>query len=165
MQDKRNFDWSLKPILWSMKILAGAPIGIVRAKSKRSLAASFIIILLGFAIHISNICINGPRVLNPNRFFWMKEIQNFDSPFSFFRDFPDALLQFVIDITTVVFFFTIPVIHLFFFFTTLLSRKWIDLASALKKIQNEMKLSKEFHRKCRKLCFIALYLLFLVGFL
>ena len=161
-KEKRNFDWSLNPILLSMKFLAGAPVEITRVASKKSFASNCITTFLGFLILVSNILINGPRALNTNRFFWMKAVENFDSPFTFFRDFPDALLQFVVDVTTIIFFVVVPLIHFVFLVVLILSKQWTDLVLSLKDIETQMKLSEKFHLKCRKKCVVVLLLLFSV---
>ena len=83
--NKKKFDWSLKQILRFVKIVTGASLKIAQnGISQRSFASKFIAVVSGCFIFFSNLFINGPRVINKKKFAWMKEIENFDSPFVFF---------------------------------------------------------------------------------
>ena len=158
----KGFEWSLKPLAFCTKIFVGYPFRISNKNTSKTIFRSLIIYLLGFVIFVSNLLINGPRGINVNNFNWMRKRLDYTSPYIFFREFPDAMLQFVVDATTIIFFVTVPTIHFIFIITVTFSQKWTDLLSVLQEIQNEMKLDEEFHRKCRRYCIFALLLLFLV---
>ena len=147
----------LKLLLYVTKI-AGIPIYLTKTPKISSVFVS----ILGIFIFGSNIVINGPRGINLNNFKWMKKIQHFDSPMEFFKKEPDAMLQFVVDSTTICFFITGSVIHIIFIGTILLSQKWKNLAHGLKAIQKEMNLSEALFRNFQKLCMLHCSVLILV---
>ena len=164
MENRKNwFDWSLKPLIFCTQIFVGYPLNFSNKNTSKAIFSNFIIYLLGFVIFVSNLLINGPRGINVNNFNWMRKRLDYTSPYIFFREFPDAMLQFVVDATTIIFFVTVPLIHLIFIITVICSQKWADLLSVLQEIQNKMKLDEEFHRKIRRYCIFALLLLFFVS--
>ena len=167
MENRKNwFDWSLKPLIFCTQIFVGYPLNFTNIKNSKTIFSNVIIYLLGSVICLSNLLINGTRGINVNNFDWMSErLDYYSSPYLFFREFPDAMLQFVVDATTIIFFVTVPLIHLIFIITVICSQKWADLLSVLQEIQNKMKLDEEFHRKIRRYCIFALLLLFFVSIL
>ena len=124
----------------------------------------FIVLLFGVFILTFNILVNAQRGIELKKFSKMKtNVQNFESPFLFFKEHPDALLQFVVDCTTIMFWVAIPLIQLIFFITIMMSQKWQDLVKNLRKVEKEMKLSSLVFRNCHKGCISALFLLILVS--
>ena len=158
---KQKFQWSLKPLTLITRVAVGVPIyfNTNRIASKKSVGVYLLIIFIGIFIFLTNVLINGPRRINKEIFYWMIWIQNYDSPFTCFREIPDALLQFVVDVTFIMFFIVVPLMQFVFLFTVFWSRQWSDLVYILKRIENEMKLSEKFYRKCRNQCIIALLLI------
>ena len=158
---KSSFFWSLKPLLFFAKVFVGVPLDFSHFSKTPPKIRQFLFIF-GYLILMWNLLINGPRGINIANFAWMDKRKNYRSPFIFFKDNSDALLQFVVDSTTIIFFTTVPLIQFIFLTTITWSRKWADLISTLKVIANEMKLSKSFYRKCRTSSLIALFVLLLV---
>ena len=162
--DKNNiFDWSLKPLDFCARIFVGIPLDFgITNQSSLPTFLQIAFLLLAILNIILNLLINGPRGIDIANFEWMEKIKEYDSPFIYFRENPDYLLQLVIDTTSIIFYLTVPLMHLVFLVTVFLSRKWRDLVEILQEIQNEVELNKEFHQKCRRRCIIALLLSFLV---
>lgn len=158
---KESFQWSLKPLLFSLKFIGVYLDGPIsnRLSFMRIILPMFCIFVL-----VSNVLINGPQGFGMAH---LKEKLNglgkYDSPFIFFKSSPYALVILVKDIMCKFFFAAVPVIHLVFLATQLLTRKWTELWVILEKIQQKMKLDEIFHRKCRKQCFLAVFLLVLVS--
>ena len=161
-KEKQNsFNWNLKLVEWIARFTIGAPIGLNKSIYS-SLPIFLIVLFLGCFIFFANLLINGPRGINISNFEWMKETQKFESSFLYFKMYPDAILQFVMDFTNTCFFLAIPLIHIVFLITILWSHKWKDLVFKLKLIQQEMKLSDKFHKKCRQCSIVALLIGILV---
>ena len=158
---KRSFAWSFKPLTILTRFIVG--ISLDFKQSKRLKGMGFIVLLFGVFILTFNILVNAQRGIELKKFSKMKtNVQNFESPFLFFKEHPDALLQFVVDCTTIMFWVAIPLIQLVFFFTILFTRKWKILTLVLKKIKTRMELSVKIFRSCRKSCMAAIFLLALV---
>lgn len=153
----KQFDWSLKPLTFCASIFGGIPLHFNEKKKNFTISITFACLII-----LSNLLINGPRGININKFKWMNDISDYDNSWLFFQQFPDALLQFVIDLTSIIFFVAIPLIHVIFLFSIVLSNSWEELVSLLKEIQNEMELTADFHQKCRQRCIIALLFVLLV---
>ena len=160
--DGRNgFAWSLKPLLWVARVVAGVSLNL---KKERSIAGRLFFVIFGLLIFFANFLINGPRGIDLKKFYWMEStIKEFESPYLFFKVAPDTMLQFVVDVTFICFYVTVPLIHFIFLLTILLSKQFTKLELVLHKIQTKMKLDEIFHQKCRRYCIVALLLLFLVG--
>ena len=165
---KNSFGWSLNPLEWVTRLAVGTSINVFHTKcfsSARNIYWSPIslgfILLFGCSIIIANLVINGPRGINIFNFDWMKRIQNYDSPFLYFKDEPDAILQFVMDVTSICFFIALPLIQFIYLWTSR-SSNWTRLILSLKMIKNEMKLSNQLYQKCRNKCIISILLLILV---
>ena len=160
-EKKKSFGWSLKPTELMARFVVGAPI---KFNTKSFKPVDLISFLFGFFIFLANIFINGPRTINASNFDWMKETQHFDSLFLYFQKEPDAILQFVMDITSICFFVAVPLIQLICIITILLSPKFKDLLLKLKFIQQELNLSEKFHKKCRQRSIVALLIGILVNY-
>ena len=152
-----GFEWSFKPYFLCAKFFIGAPLGLNINKTE-----SFFVFLLGCFILLLNLVINGPRGIDVTKFEWMENIQFFYNGWLYFERFPDALLQFVTDVTFALFFISISLIPFVFLILVLLSRRWANLAKHLKKMHNEMNLSVEFYQKCRRRCLLVLFIIVLV---
>ena len=160
---KNTFKWSLKPLLIITKFTAGIPLHFTPAHSKKSIAIRLMVTLIGFLISFSNLLINGPRGINKGKFSWMNVIQNYESPYLLFKENPELMLEFVIDVTSICFFIAVPLIQFVFFMTVVWSKNWTRLVSSIKIIQKEMNLSKQFYKKCRTRCLVAILILILVN--
>ena len=158
-EKKKSFGWSLKPTELMARFAIGAPIEFIEKSFKPVDLISF---LLGFFIFLANLLINGPRTINASNFDWMENIKYFESPFLYFKDYPDTILQLVMDVTSICFFVAVPLIHFIFLITILWSPEWKDLLSKLQIIQQEMKLSKKFHKIGRQRSTVALLIGILV---
>ena len=159
---KISFAWSLKPLDFITRAFVGIPLNFYNHKiCIRSRLCCF---LFGCFIFLVNLIINGPRGINVAKFDWMEKRKEYRSPYIFFKDHPDALLQFVIDTTSITFFVTVSLIHLVFLMGTILwnNSRWQDLVGILKEIQIKMNLSEGFYRKCRRRCMVALAVFILV---
>ena len=161
-EQKKSFGWSLKPTKQMARFAVGAPIEFIGNTFKPVYLFN---IILGFFIFLANLLINGPRTINASNFEWMKETQKFDSPFLFFVGYPDAILQFVMDVTSICFFLAVPLIHVICLITILWSPKWKDLVFKLQLIQQELQLSAKFWQKCRQRSIIALLIGILVHYI
>ena len=121
------------------------------------------IFTFGFLIFLSNLLLNGPRGINIARFDWMNRKEGYRSPFIFIKDNPDAMLQLVVDSTSIMFFVSVLLIHLIFLLETIFwNRTWKELVCSLNYIQNKMNFSENFYRKCRRQCLLALLILLVV---
>ena len=151
-----HFGWSLKPLVVCLKFV-GIPTNFSNANKS---STKFVLIFL--VIVIANVVINCPRGVDARQLDFMKEVLNFDSPFLYFRANPQGLILLVTAIAEIIFFCYVPVIHVAFLLTVLFDPNWKKIVGLLEKIQLEMKLSEEFHKKCRLQCNFALVQLFLV---
>ena len=158
--NKNSFGWSLKPLEWIMRLTVGA--SIYFPNIKRSPISLSLVFLIGCFILLSNLLINGPRGINIQNFDWMKRIQNFENHFLYFKEYPDDILQFVMDVISICFFIVLPSIQIIFLLTRNYWSSFTRLITLLIKIKNEMKLSSQFYEKCRKRSIIALLTLILV---
>ena len=162
-QEEMGFKWSFKPLVFIVKFAVGFPLNFIISKSKFPIRR-LMVLFGGLAILLSNFLINGPRIINMANFNWMNVILKEDiSPYVFFRAHPEMLLQFVVDVTAILFYIAFHLIPLTFLFTFLFTSKWNRLVLALHKIQNEMNPSGEMFRNCRRHCNIGLLVLTLVG--
>ena len=158
---RKKFEWSLKPLEIITRFFVGVTLNF---SNTTSVSVRLILLVFGCFIIISNFLVNGPRSLKINSFEWMEEIQNFESPYLFFPEFPDALLQFVVDVTFTMLWATISLIHIIFLLMVTMSEKWTFLIQSLKEIENsDMQFGKVFYRKCRKHYFIAIVVFILVS--
>ena len=159
MENENSFNWSLKLLTWITRFSVGTSIDFTNNKRR---CIRFSVFCIGCFILLANILINGPRGINIAKFKWMEKIQHFESPFGYFKENPDDLLQFVIDIATIALFVAVSLIQIIFLVATYLSHNWILLASNLLIIKKEMNTSLEFQRNCRNRCIISFGLAALV---
>ena len=155
------FEWSLKPLVYFTRIFVGTVLDL--SESKTSTGVKVLGFLFGFIILLSNILINGLRGVNVKNFEWILRYL-IEGPYEFniFSIYPDALLQFVVDISFTTFWIYIPILHFIFLLIIFSGKSWTRLSSQLAKIQKNMELSNTFYQKCRKYCLIALLLQLLV---
>ena len=156
-QFRYTFDWSLKPFTSLMKLLLGLNVDAVQ----QSLSVRLTIPAIGFFVIICHLVINGPCGVYSSTVS-SADWKVYDSAFTFVSANPKAMAALVGDICRIAFFLVTPVIHIVLMAHVLLTNHWKDLWLTLKKIQNKMNLDKDFYRKCRCHCFIALVLLLLV---
>ena len=159
---ERELEWSFKPLTFVMRFVAGVPLHFT--KNKPSITIRLLILLIGIFVLLFNAIINGPRGFGITRFCWMCNIGDYESPFLYFKDNPDAVLQFSVDVSFILIFVAVPLIHLVFMVTVLLSKNWTNMVASLKEIENKMEPSPQFYRKLRLYCLVALLHMILVLF-
>ena len=153
-----SFHWSLRPLEFFLKC-----VGIPLSLSKKGIWPKMMIATFGLCIIGANFAFNGQRGIEIDQLDFMKEVQNFDSPFLYFKKNSFGLIKLVKLVSEMIFFCYVPFIHVVFMLTVLFDPNWKKLIILLEKIQRKMKLDEEFHRKCRRLCFAALISLFIVS--
>ena len=155
-----HFQWSFQPLTFCLKFL-GIPFNFSDKKTPRK--ALVFVPLLCCCIILANFIINSPRVFEPGCLNWMKEIDNFESPFTYFKANPFGIIRLLKLISNMIFFCYVPFLHLTFVIMVLFGNDWGEnMMFILQKIQQYIKPSKEFHRKLRKRCFVAMLLLAVV---
>ena len=155
----KQFDWSFKPLTLFLKFL-GIPLNFSSNSNRKT---TICVSLLGCFIILANLVLNGPRGLEIKRFQWMQEISKFESPFLYFKAHPYGVIKLVKIMSDMIFFSYVPTIHIIFSMSAVLwSRNWTELILMLSTIQQKLKLSKEFYRKCHRQCIFAMFLLTLV---
>ena len=157
--EQKQFQWSLKPLTVCMKFV-GIPLSFSRSPKSKSSAKCIVIFL---AIVTANLTINGPRGVEIVQLDFMNNVQNFDSPFLYFKENPQGLIKLVKVISEMIFFCYVPIIHVAFLVTVLFDPNWKKLIGLLEKIQTEMKLDEKFHQKCRRQCYLALFQLLMAS--
>ena len=159
-ENKNSFDWGLMPLNFITKITVATPLGFT--KKTKSFKAVVFFVFFGWFIFLSNILINGPRGIDKANFDWMKNIKNFDSPFTYFKHNPDALLQFVVQVTSLCFFVSLPLIQIIFLATSFFGNDSNRLISILRLIKKELKLCTEFFQRCQRHSITAILTMILV---
>ena len=157
----KSFDWSLKPLTIFLKFL-GIPLNFTKEGASHKIVAIFVS-FFGLCIIGSNFAFNSQRGIEIDQLDFMKEVQNFESPFLYFKKNPHGLIKLVKLISEMIFFCYVPFIHAVFILVVLLDPNWKKLIGLLEKVQKKMKLDEEFHRKCRRHCFAAFISLFVVS--
>ena len=158
-----GFQSSFSPLTVSLRIF-GIPFSIPNSTNKSSHKIIILVALLGCCIIVGNGVFNGPRGIDVGRLNWMKMIQKYESPYAYFKDYPFGLIALVKVISDMVFFLYVPIIHLTFIIMVLWSTRWKGMALLFEEILEKFELNEGFYRKCRKLCFSALFLLTMVEF-
>ena len=157
----RNFDWSLKPLTVCLAFF-GIPLNFNKKGMSPKIVAIFVSIF-GCCIIGANFFFNGQRGLEIEQLEFMKEVQNFESPYTYFKFNPYGLIKLIKYISEMIFFCYVPFIHFVFIATVLFDPNWKKLIGLLEKIQRKVELDDEFYRKCRRHCFAALITLLLVS--
>ena len=157
--DDANFLWSLEPLTKSLHCL-GIPLTFRNGPPHKVFIV--LVSLLGCGIILANLVINGPRCFESGSFKWMDDIQNFDSPFTYFERNPFGIVKLLKIISDMVFFLYVPFMHTAFVATLLFDQNWKKLLVILEKIRHEMKLNDEFYKKCRRQCYWGIFILILV---
>ena len=139
----------------------GIPLSFIKKGDSSKIVV--IMSLFGCCIIGANFVLNGQRGLEIDQLEFMKEVQNFDSPYTYFKKNPYGLIKLIKYISEMIFFCYVPFIHVVFMLTILLDPNWRKLIGLLDKIQRKMKLDDEFYRKVRWHCQAALISLFLVS--
>ena len=157
-----NFEWSLKPFIVSMKFVLGLDLSVSSTRNRKSRSYVFFP-AIGMFIIISYLSINGPcgffsfRTLHDRN----KRLYN-ENPVDIAPEKSEDFFELLKDFCRMPLFLSTPIIHLFFMGNVLFTRNWKDLCFVLLKIEQEMRLGEDFHRKCRNKCLVALGLLVLV---
>ena len=86
----------------------------------------------------------------------------YESPFTYVAAQEYSLVGLVSFVCRSILFLSAPAIHLVFIANVLLIGNWKELWIFLVKIEKKLKLNMEFHNKCRRHCFVALVVFFLV---
>ena len=158
-----KFEWSLRPLTVCMTIVLGLNLDIDK---KPSIAIRFLVPVLGVFVILCSLAINGPCAFQLNQksqSFGSDLGEDYESAFQVVNIDTNSLLRIVSYVCRFGFFLAAPLVHLTFMANVLLTRNWRDLIETLRQIQKEAKLSKEFHLKCRRQCFVFIFLLFLVS--
>ena len=162
-----DFNWSLKPLKTFLQC-----VGIHLNWKKKKPPIKVLIIFL--AIVLANLISNGSRGIENSRFKFMSGIYSaqyifrdtedkYGSPFYYLKINRFAIVKLVGIIAGMAFFCYVPFIHVAFVVTILFDPNWKKLIRLLDNIQRKMKLDEEFHRKCRRICFVALFQLGIVS--
>ena len=157
MASHNQFQWSLQPLIICANVL-GIPINVSRSNKRIVL----LVTLVGCGIIASNLVLNGPRGIDVSRLDWMQDVAKFNNPWAYFKVNPFGIIKLVKIISEMIFFCYVPVLHLTLTAMFLRSHQWKKFVVFLDTIQREMKLSQEFHRKCRMRCFLGVFYLILV---
>ena len=156
-----NFDFSLKPLTICLKFL-GIPLNFTKKGTSAKIIA-ILVSLFGCCIIGANFDLNSQRGIEIDQLDFMKKVQEFDSPYLYFEKNSFGLIKLIKTISEMIFFCYVPFIHAVFIVTILFDPNWKKLIGLLEKIQREIKLDKEFHRKCQRHCFAALISLSIVS--
>jgi hypothetical protein len=158
------FHHSLMPFVFCLKFVG---IQLDTHKSPPSFfdaARLFVPVLLGCSMILANLIINGQHGISIQTLTWMEKKLNFDDPFAYIKANPQVMICLVKDIWGKLHFCSVPALHFVFMATILMrNRKWQDVWSILNEIQKRMQLNKSFHSKCRRNCFLALFILAIVS--
>lgn len=168
-----RFEWSMKPILLTLKCLG------IELDSKNRSFRSIKIFILGLILLGINLFMNGCSLYNhlfqnqvivPIAVNYIIEyvpelmIANHSDgevlPEKSTKE--DATLHYPERTDHIAFVILFSGVHLSFMITCYLTRRWADIWNSLLEINQEMELSKHFHRRIRRNSFIALLLFFLV---
>ena len=163
----KDFNSSLKPLSTFFQFV-GIPLNWFAKKKKKKPTVKILTFIILVAIVTANLFFNGPRGIEIGRFKFMEkiyteEVRYKDSPFLYLKFNPFGIVKLVGIIADMAFFCYVPFIHVAFVAMILLNPNWKKLIGLLDKIQREMKLDEEFHRKCRQICFVALFQLAIVS--
>ena len=144
MENKKSFSWSFKPLVLIANISSWILLNFSTRKTS-SLTRILVMVFLGSLSLLSHLIINGPRSINVGNFLWMKFIQDYDGPKDFFKHYPDAMLQLVVDATQIMSFAALLFIYFIIMVTiTARTQKWKCLVRILKIILREMNLGFMF---------------------
>ena len=158
--NNQHFQWSFKPLVFSLR-LVGIPFN-VSDDRKPYRTVLILVPLFGFGIILANLLINGPRGFESGSLKWMNDIQNFNSSYTYLKINSFGIVKLVKIISNNIFFCYVPFLHLTFVLMLLFGRNWDELMFTLHKIEEKMKLNKEFYSKLHKRCIGALFLLIVV---
>ena len=146
--------------------LVGIPLDFsIQSKNQSPRLMKWLVPLFGLTIVVANFVFNGSRGIEIDQLKFMNNVQDFESPFTYFKFNPFGIVKLVKLMSEMIFFCYVPFIHVAFMATVLFDPNWKKLVVLLEKIQREMKLDEEFHRKCRLHCLIALLSLLAVSYL
>ena len=160
--EEKDFNWSLKPLSTFLQFV-GIPLNWSTKKKKKNFIVKIFTIAVLVAIVSANLFVNGPRGIEISRFKFMEERDRYDSSFTYLREKQFAIVKLMTIISDMAFFCYVPFIHVTFVAMIHFDPNWKKLIGLLNKIQKEMKLDDQFHRKCRRICFAALFQLAIVS--
>ena len=156
---KASFEWSLKPLtIWAT--LIGFDLGL-NPKGRLSSVPRSLVFVLGSVLFLFNLWVNVEAL---GYAYW--------SRLCIKKDKKDLCKNKQIQDTTVlikvlsgftadgIFFTGLPLV---FFAFSLFGSRWNKVRKQIFYIQREAQLSEKFHRECRKQCYKALVLLFIVS--
>ena len=161
---KRNtFDWSLKPLMFAMRLVIGCNL---KDAKRENVVVRFFVPALGLFYIIAHFIVNGPCALFSETAYFnsFKVVEN-ENPLAIIPIDREDVLHFVFDSVKLTTFSLTLLIHLIFMANLLLTKKWNYLWKILQKIQTQMKLDDEFHKKLRRRCLVAFSIFILVTFL
>lgn len=143
-----RFEWSLKPILLWMKLL-----GIkLDTSTQTSYWVYLMILITSCSVLLHNSLVNFVSLITNFSIFWGVKFSATSKV--------DLIYNSSARLVDLIFLVGIPVAFTFF---TRMCGHWKNLWENLVQIQEEMNLSLHFHQRCRKHCYLALFLLALVN--
>ena len=157
-----RFDWSLKPLFVYMKSTSGINLNVI---GNRRNAVGFLFPIFGLLAIFCNLAINGPCAFQINKKdqdWGFRKHHRHESPFKVAESDQYSMLRIVSSVCRMGFFSAMPLVHLTFMAYVFLTKNWKHLMVALDSINHTMKLSKEFHQKCRRHCYAVIFLFVLV---
>ena len=151
---RRTFDGSLKPLLICLNLLG------IRIPRDSSITIAVITRFFGLLIFLSNLLINSLIFRGYLYSVFQSYIPEFHGDvYKFAKSNGYSLLCTLM--LTLIIFFSAPLIHFYLIITAFFTRCWGNLWMHLQRVEREMNLSDEFHRRCRIRCYLA-FTLFLV---
>ena len=144
LSNRAKFESSLQPMVILMKII-GLPLDL----GSSSASLIFALLTISFSLFAVNLTANCYLVANAiaNNTMFMR--------FGFYLGVFFPILKSFVNFALVS---GVPMI----FVAHLVTGRWLSVWNSLIRIQDEMQLSKEFHRSCFNICLVAILLLCLV---
>lgn len=149
------FQWSFKPLNFCLKFVLGFDLNVTARKFSVGVA-------LSFAIIIFYLISNSPCGFYSGILHQKDQERYTQGSHDFAKITALAYLTIVKDVSTYTLFLAIPIIHIAFILCVFTTKNWKTLWYILESIQHSMNFSEKFHRRCQKLCLLALAILLLV---
>ena len=154
--EEKDFNSSLKPLSMILQF-AGIPLSWSNKKIKKNPIVKIFTTAVLVAIVSANLFFNGSRGIEIRRLIFLENREYYNSSYTYLKKNQFAIVKLVGIISDMAFFCYVPFIHVTFVAMIIFDPNWKKLICLLDKIQREMKLDEEFHRKCRRICFVALF--------
>ena len=155
-----DFQWSLKPIFILAQLIGFAMTETSRVQNKRIKCK--IVHTTVFLVGCTALIINSYKILKFTPKFYTPQELNLQIDTT--TKMSHFLIKDLIFLLLYGIYVTQMIAHLVLFILCHFTEKWRNMWSALKKIRNDFGLSRKFHQKVRRKCYIGLLLLLLVNF-